>query len=214
MRNEVGSRPIVQQRQGSGGFYQIFALNILVMSANIIPEPWKSFLNEVDEALTQEVLLHCLGGFVIRMLYDRPVPTADIDVVHIVPQSGYDELMRLAGEGSKLYDKYDLYFQLAGIAKTPDDYEARLKEMFEGAFKHLRLYALDPYDIALTKIERNSSRDREDVQHLARKVPFDLQILKDRYEKEQRHNVANPLGREDTTLQLWLDMIREEREET
>lgn len=85
--------------------------------------------------------------------------------------------------------------------------------MFEGSFKHLRLYALDPYDIALTKLERNSSRDREDVQHLARKVPFDLQILKARYEKEQRHNLANPLGREDRTLHLWLDIIIEERDE-
>jgi hypothetical protein len=183
------------------------------MPANSIPEPWNSFLHEVDEALTQEVLLHCLGGFVIRMLYDRPLPTADVDVVQIVPQSGYDQLMRLAGEGSKLYAKYKLYFQVSGIAKTPDDYESRLVAMFEGNFKHLRLYALDPYDIALTKLERNQPRDREDVQHLARKVPFDLQILKDRYEKEQRHNLANPLGREDTTLRLWLDMIKEEREE-
>ena len=83
---------------------------------------------------------------------------------------------------------------------------------FAGTLKHLRLFALDPYDIALAKLERNSQRDREDVQHLARKVPFDLQILKDRYEKELKPILANPMGREDRTLQLWLDMIREERE--
>lgn len=183
------------------------------MSANTIPEPWKSFLEELDGALTEKLILHCLGGFVIRMLYDRSIPTSDVDFVQIVPQSGYEELMRLAGEGSELYNKHKLYFELTGIAKTPDDYEERLQEMFEGVLKHLRLFALDPYDIALAKIERNSSRDREDVLHLARKVPFDLQTLKDRYEREQRHNVANPLGREDTTLQLWLDMIREDREE-
>ena len=102
------------------------------MSANMIPQPWKSFLEELDGALTQGVVLHCLGGFVIRVLYDRPIPTSDIDVVQIVPQSGYDELIQLAGVGSKLYKKYQLYIELAGIAKTPDDYETRLSEMFCG----------------------------------------------------------------------------------
>ena len=45
----------------------------------------------------------------------------------------------------------------------------------------LRLFALDPYDAALAKIERNSARGRDDVRHLGRVVPFDLEILKQRY---------------------------------
>ena len=35
--------------------------------------------------------------------------------------------------------------------------------MFPGTFKHLRLFACDPYDVALSKLERNIQRDRDDV---------------------------------------------------
>lgn len=96
------------------------------------------------------------------------------------------------------------------LAPIPEGYESRLAEMFPGTFKHLRLFALDPYDLALSKIERNSQRDRDDVKHLARTVPFDLQILKSRFENELKSYLGNP-QRESLTLQLWIDAIEEER---
>jgi len=37
--------------------------------------------------------------------------------------------------------------------------------------------ALDPHDLALSKLERNSQKDRDDVRFLARSIPFDLDIL-------------------------------------
>jgi hypothetical protein len=67
---------------------------------------------------------------------------------------------------------------------------------------------MDPYDLALTKIERNTEKDRVDVKHLARVVPFDIDTLCDRYNKELRVYLGNP-GREDLTLNLWVDMIQE-----
>jgi len=77
-----------------------------------------------------------------------------------------------------------VYLQVVGLAPTPEAYESRLTEMFPGTFKCLRLFALDPYDLALTKIERNSQRDRDDANHLARMVPFDLEILRNRFAEE------------------------------
>ena len=66
----------------------------------------------------------------------------------------------------------------------PDGYDERLTEMFPGRFKHLRLLAFDPCDLALAKLERNIQRDRDDVKYLARSIPFDLEVLKDRYRTE------------------------------
>ena len=83
--------------------------------------------------------------------------------------------------------------------------------MFPRAFSHLRLFALDPYDLALTKLERNTQRDRDDVKHLARSLPFDLNVLKERYQKELRPDLGNP-AREDLTLKLWIDVIEEGRQ--
>jgi hypothetical protein len=82
--------------------------------------------------------------------------------------------------------------------------------MFPETFQHLRLMALDPYDLALTKLERNIERDRNDVRYLARTVPFDLDLLRERYETELRSYLGNP-KREDLTLQLWIDAIEEDR---
>jgi len=76
--------------------------------------------------------------------------------------------------------------------------------------KHLRLFALDPYDLALSKLERNTQRDRDDVKHLTRIVPFDLDKLQERYQKELRPDLGNP-KREDLTLKLWIEVIEEER---
>jgi G:T-mismatch repair DNA endonuclease (very short patch repair protein) len=70
--------------------------------------------------------------------------------------------------------------------------------------------ALNPYDLALSKLERNIQRDRDDVKHLAKIVPFDLEVLKERYQNELRWQLGNP-EREDLTLRLWIETIEEER---
>jgi len=39
------------------------------MQPEQIPEPWASFLSQVDDQLSEDVELHCFGGFVVTMLY-------------------------------------------------------------------------------------------------------------------------------------------------
>jgi hypothetical protein len=180
------------------------------MPRNDIPEPWKSFLSEIDAAVKERVEFECLGGFVVTALYGLPRPTADVDVLSIAPGNQRSFILELAGKGSPLHKKYRLYIDCVTVAAIAEDYEERLSEMFPGSFPRLRLLALDPYDIALSKLERNIQRDRDDVKFLAKKVPFDLGILRQRYEKELRPNLGNPT-REDLTLQLWIDAITEQR---
>jgi hypothetical protein len=69
--------------------------------------------------------------------------------------------------------------------------------------------ALDPYDIALSKLERNSQKDREDVRFLSRSIPFDLDKLQQRYETELRWQLGRP-DREDLTMKLWMEMLLEQ----
>ncbi len=175
-----------------------------------IPEPWKSFFVAIDANLKEEIRLEILGGLVVTILYNAPRTTADVDVVSVVPNTQTRNLIETAGEGSELYKKHGIYLDRVGIATLPENYEDRLNEIFLGELQSLRLFALDPYDIALAKIERNIDRDREDVKHLARAVPFDLQVLEERYFKELRPVLGIP-EREDLTLRLWIEMIREDR---
>lgn len=144
------------------------------------------------------------------MLYGLARPTADVDFVQVAPKGASASLLQLAGKGAELHRRHGLYLDLVTIVTLPEDYDQRLTEMFPGAFKHIRLFALDPYDLALAKLERNIQRDRDDVKHLARTIPFDLDVLTARYEKELRPYLANPT-REDLTLRLWIEAIQEER---
>lgn len=180
------------------------------MSIDTPPEPWLGFLSKLDEHAAGAVDFHCLGGFVVTAAYNFARSTSDVDVLAFVPQTEASRLIELGQKGSELHGLHKVYLDPVTIVTPPEDYALRLTEMFAGAFKNIRLLALEPYDLALTKIERNSPKDREDVKYLARTVPFDLSILRKRYEKELKPYLFVP-GREDLTLKLWIEMIEEER---
>jgi hypothetical protein len=76
----------------------------------------------------------------------------------------------------------------------------------EFVLANLRLLALEAHDLALTKLERNSDVDRQDVLALAGAGWIDAKTLRRRYEKEYRPNVVANVERHDLTLKLWIEM--------
>ena len=180
------------------------------MPADLIPEPWLSFFSELDKIADQPIDFHCLGGFVVTIVYGVPRSTSDVDVLMFVPKENSARLINSGQKGSDLHNRHKVYLDPVTIVTPPEDYDRRLTKIYPGVFKKLSLYALDPYDIALTKIERNSPKDRDDVKYLARTVPFDLKILRERYYKELQGYLLVP-ERVDLTLKLWIEMIEEER---
>lgn len=118
-----------------------------------VPEPWRSFLQELNEVVGEEVRLVCIGGFVITQFYGFSRSTVDIDTLSIVPQDKAAIIRGMGCRGGPLHAKYKIYLDFVAVASVPEDYEERL-EMYPQAFGHLRLFALDPYDLALSKLER------------------------------------------------------------
>jgi len=173
------------------------------------PEPWASFLKALDGLLEETVELHCIGGFVVTMQFGLSRATSDIDILAAVPNRKLAELERLAGRRSELHRRFRVYLQPVGIASYPEDYESRLTRMWPNLdLEHLRLYALEAHDLALTKIERNSDVDRQDVLDLARAGHLDPTTLRERYVKEFRPNLAGDAAKHDLTLELWVEMCR------
>jgi hypothetical protein len=76
------------------------------------------------------------------------------------PNDQREVILGLAGEGSSLWGKHGVYLQCVTVSNLPEGYEERLIEMFHGTFRNIHLFALDPYDLALSKIDRNIQRDR------------------------------------------------------
>jgi hypothetical protein len=172
------------------------------------PEPWHSFLRDLDEAVETVVRLDCIGGFVVTQLYGLDRPTADLDVIEVAPRVESERILAIATRGGPLHRKHRVYLDRVGVASIPENYEERLTEMAPGAYRNLRLMALDPYDIALSKLARNNQKDRDDVRFLARSVPLEIATLEQRYQTELRWQLGRP-DSEDLTMKLWIEMLKE-----
>jgi Nucleotidyltransferase of unknown function (DUF6036) len=153
-------------------------------------QPWRSFLRDLDKQLVDDCELRCFGGFVVTQLL-----------------TSHQQIESIAGVNSALHRKYRVYLQHVTVTSYPEEYAKRLVRMFPNAsWQHLRLFALEAHDLALSKLERNNSRDREDIRGLANSGHLDPTTLKERYQDELRPNlIANEESR-DLTLKLWLEM--------
>ena len=176
------------------------------MPHDLLPEPWHSFFAEIDQSLDEPVALHCIGGFAIAMLYGLPRPTVDVDYLTVIPVGMTGPLQSFAGEGSALHKKHGVYLQQVGIVTVLENYRDRMTPILPSAFRRLVLLGLEAHDLALSKLERNSARDREDIKFLARAAPLDLSVLETRYHSELRPYLAN-ISRHDLTMRLWLEML-------
>lgn len=168
-----------------------------------LPEPWRSFFADLDSRLSEEVRLHCCGGFVMAQLYGIGRTTSDVDFLDAVP-SIRNELTELAGKESALHRKHRVYLDAVTVATPPENYVERLTPIFPSVWRRLRLFALEAHDLALTKLERNYERDRDDVERLARTGYLKAEILMERYYGELRPYLTNE-SRYDLTLKLWLE---------
>ena len=78
------------------------------MSSERLPEPWLSFLKELDAAATCACPLHCLGGFVVTFFYGFSRTTSDLDVLSLPLVTGderYHHLIELGRRHSALHKK-------------------------------------------------------------------------------------------------------------
>jgi uncharacterized nucleotidyltransferase DUF6036 len=170
-----------------------------------LPSPWKEFLAEIDSLLSEPLALHCIGGFVLVHFYGLPRATGDIDYYSAIPN--HFNLQEIAGEGSPLHKKYKISLHHVAVTSLPEQNEKRLVEMAAGEFRHLRLFVPDPYDCILSKIDRGSTKDRDDAEYLFRNRELNIDTLRQRYFKELRNNLIGPLEKHDQTLKLWIDIF-------
>lgn len=169
-------------------------------------EPWWSFLTELDAQLDEPVDFHCLGGFVVSQYYGFARETADLDILTVIPRKVGERVSQIAGQGSALQKKYRVAIDRVSVVHYPADYQIRLVRVFP-IWPKVRLWALEPHDLALTKLERSNDRDIQDVIFLAQAGLITREVLVSRFETEWEPYVT---GRTPTwnwtTLQMWIDV--------
>jgi hypothetical protein len=167
-------------------------------------EPWRSFFADFDQMLTEPVRLHCCGGFALVHAYGIARTTIDVDFISVVPHALRQMICDHAGQGSRLHEKHRVYFDPVTVVTPPDGYENRFQPLFAGKWRFLRLFALEAHDLALTKLERNYERDRDDVQRLAAAGHIQKDILVERYRRELRPYLTRETWH-DQTVHMWVE---------
>jgi Nucleotidyltransferase of unknown function (DUF6036) len=146
-------------------------------------EPWFSFLTALDAQLSEAADFHCIGGFVVSRHYGLGRETADLDVLTVVPRDVERLVIQLAGKGSALQREHRVSIDHVRAANYPANYEGRLIRAFP-VWSKVRLWALEPHDLALTKLERSNERDIRDVIFLAQAGLINHDTLVSRFETE------------------------------
>ena len=86
--------------------------------ANTVPpEPWRSFLKDLDSQLKDVVVLRCLGGFVVTQQYGIGRGTSDIDFLSVSAISAEDNLESLGGLGSALHKSIAYMFSTSALRR-------------------------------------------------------------------------------------------------
>ena len=165
----------------------------------------------LDGLLGQTLELHCIGGFAVTMQYGVSRATADVDVLaaSTAPQQ-LEAVQRLAGKGTALHRQFKVYIQPVAVAPYPESYRSRLIRMWPRFdLTHLRLFVLEAHDLALTKLDRNSDVDRQDIADLAKAGAINSETLRKRYQEELRPNFVGRVEKLDLTLAIWTEIILE-----
>jgi len=170
-----------------------------------IRDPWLAFLRAVDQELATRTEIHCIGGFAVLLLLDHSRPTGDVDCIEVLPHRSAPDLDRIAGSASLLAAQHKLHLQRVSVADKPCDYAGRLLDATPAGFRNLVIKVLDPYDLILTKVQRNFPRDRQDAGSLVSELGLDGRTLRARFEEELEPYLA--LAPESTirTFGFWME---------
>lgn len=122
------------------------------------------FLREVDKQLSRSITLVAVGGTAMTLLHVKP-STVDVDLT--LPGKDFPEFQK-ALKNTPHGFSVDCWKDGAVFSQTlPDDYLRRSANI--KMTRHIRLKALHPVDIVVTKIGRLDERDKQDIEACIRK---------------------------------------------
>ncbi len=144
------------------------------ISANSLPtrnSTMLRFFQELDTALLpfangQRLDLYHLGRSALVWRYQAKVSTKDIDIVQMrtpLEEKAYE----LFGRESEKAKELDLYLDLVSEAlpPLPSWFRSRSTEV-EGNWQVIRLWELEPHDLAATKLKAFRPKDRDDLRFM------------------------------------------------
>jgi hypothetical protein len=116
------------------------------------------FLGEVGKELNRNITLVAVGGTAMTLLRVKP---STVDVDFTLPGEDYAEFEKALKNTPHGFTVDCWKDGMVFSQILPDDYLKRSKDIRR--MKHIRLKALHPVDIVVTKIGRLDDRDKQDI---------------------------------------------------
>lgn len=131
-----------------------------------------ALLTEVGQRHQQPATLLLLGGSALRLL-GSPRPTLDIDYVgHDLRKDALQQVI------DQVAQEMGLKVEAVPIDEfVPLPADAQQRQLSIGVYGAMNVYILDPYTIALSKIDRGFDTDIEDIIFLLRQGLITLEQL-------------------------------------
>ena len=132
-----------------------------------------AFMDDLDLALHphangETLNVYHIGRSALVWEYDYAVTTSDIDFFR---PHGNERLVEMAlqlfGRDTPKASEHGLYLDAvySALPPAPTGYERRARQV-DGPWQVLRIYHLEPHDLAATKMRRFAPKDREDIRML------------------------------------------------
>lgn len=137
----------------------------------VTKEKLKELFTRVDKRLGKNLNVYIIGGVSAVFGYDVVKETNDVDIDGAIDP----DFNKIFDEEVKKLD-LDLYLSSKGVFFPPDGYRDRCE--FEDFPKNkLRVWYLNQYDLAISKIDRGFDKDYEDIQRVHAQCPYEYEKL-------------------------------------
>ncbi len=136
------------------------------------------YLEEIDKKIEREVTLIAVGGTAMTLLGLKET-TKDVDFCTLTMKER--SIVKAEGEKVKGEIRMDLFSEgYIFSVQLPDDY-AKMAKQSDFKFEKLTLKILHPVDLIVSKTDRLSERDAEDIKALIKEKRVNKKKLEQRY---------------------------------
>jgi hypothetical protein len=144
----------------------------------------KKLFQGIDKRLCHSLEIYVIGGAAAILGYNVVKETNDVDVDgKISPE--FARAFELEAKAQNL----NLHLSEVGVFSPPENYRERAK--FEDfPERKLRVWYLDQYDLAISKIDRGIEKDFVDIERVHKRAPYDVDKLIQIFNEEYIKTVA------------------------
>lgn len=139
------------------------------------PDQIERFLRVLDEALARSAEITIIGGSALALGYGVASVTNDIDTF----ESDLGDVA-VAAEEARSSTGLEIPIGNSTVAQLPEGAELRRRRILE-ELTNLRVFVLDPHDLAASKLLRGNEHDRSQLRDLHALEPLSLELLLERY---------------------------------